>query len=71
MHEHIAAGRHHDRVIAGDGIGERDRPCRRQRTLGTGFLVMTHTMPAITGAALPRRSGGPLGLGSVQRVKPG
>jgi hypothetical protein len=38
MHKHIAAGSHHNCVLAGDGIGERDRPCRRQGTRGTGFL---------------------------------
>jgi hypothetical protein len=38
MHEHIAAGSQHNCVLAGDGIGERDRPCRRQGTRRTGFL---------------------------------
>jgi hypothetical protein len=38
MHKHIAAGSHHNCVLAGHGIGERDRPCRRQGTRGTGFL---------------------------------
>jgi hypothetical protein len=38
MHKHIAAGSHHNCVLAGDGISERDRPCGRQGTRGTGFL---------------------------------
>ena len=38
MHKHIAAGSHHNRVLAGHGIGERDRPCRRHGARGTGFL---------------------------------
>jgi hypothetical protein len=38
MHKHIAAGSYHNRVPAGDGIGQRDRPCRRQGTRGTGLL---------------------------------
>ena len=38
MHEHIAAGSHHNCVVAGDGIGERDGPCRRQGTGDAGVL---------------------------------
>jgi hypothetical protein len=35
MHEHIAAGSHHHRVLTGDGVGESDRPGRRHGTRDT------------------------------------
>jgi len=38
MHKYVAASRHHDRVLVGDRMGERDRPCRRQGPHGTEVL---------------------------------
>ncbi len=38
MHEHVAAGSHHDGLVAGDGTGARDRPGRRQGTRALGLL---------------------------------
>ncbi len=60
MHEHIAAGSHHNCVLAGHGIGERDRPCRRQGTLGTGCLshVAQDARPLLQTAAEQHRPAG-------------
>jgi hypothetical protein len=38
MHKHIAARSHHDCLLAGDGVGESDRPGRRQGTRDCGSL---------------------------------
>jgi putative acetyltransferase len=38
MDKHIAAGSHHNRVVAGDGMGQSNRPGRRQGTCDSGVL---------------------------------
>lgn len=57
MHKHIAAGSHHNCVLAGDGIGERDRPRRRQGTRGIGFLshVAQDARPLLNSTKTPLR----------------
>jgi hypothetical protein len=66
MHKHIAAGSHHNCVLAGDGIGERNRPCRRQGTRGTGFLshVAQDARPPLNSANV-RSPGRGVGIGPM------